>query len=306
MSVSVSAPYSARLDQSAVCIFLFHGVIRRQRHAVRNYTTKHLELERFREILRDLKEKGNSVSISQILEATTMGRALPPYPFAITFDDGFANNGRIAAPVLEEFRISATFYVTTGFVGSSQVSWTDRIEAALEEATESRLDLPQIGLEGRFTTPASKRAAMEEIRRRVKSDPAIDPYVFAENVCRQLGIPELPDDPELDAKMTWEEAAALHAHPLFTVGGHSHTHRIMSFLNPAELENEVRASVELLRRHLPGPVVHYSYPEGLSHCYSNAVIERLKAHGIRSAVTAQDGVNPPGVDPFLLKRIWVF
>lgn len=43
---------------------------------------------------------------------------------AITFDDGYADNAELAAPVLARYRLPATFFVTTAFIGSeTQTPW---------------------------------------------------------------------------------------------------------------------------------------------------------------------------------------
>ena len=45
---------------------------------------------------------------------------------AITFDDGYLDNYTVAAPILESCGLRATFFVTTGFIGSPMVPWWDR------------------------------------------------------------------------------------------------------------------------------------------------------------------------------------
>ena len=41
---------------------------------------------------------------------------------SVTFDDGYVDNVTVAAPILESLGIPATFFVTTGFVGTSIVA----------------------------------------------------------------------------------------------------------------------------------------------------------------------------------------
>ncbi len=103
--------------------------------------------------------------------------------------------------------------------------------------------------------------------------------------------------------MTWRELAEFAALPGMSVGGHSHTHRIMSFLDRTELEHEVDLSLNLLNQHAGIETSHYSYPEGLAHCYSDEVIEVLKSRGIDCCPTAIDGMNPASSDTFHLRRI---
>jgi peptidoglycan/xylan/chitin deacetylase (PgdA/CDA1 family) len=41
---------------------------------------------------------------------------------SITFDDGYLDNFQVAAPILQKYRLPATFFVTTGFLGTSIVA----------------------------------------------------------------------------------------------------------------------------------------------------------------------------------------
>ena len=112
-------------------------------------------------------------------------------------------------------------------------------------------------------------------------------------------------DPVLDQKMNWDQIRELQRDELFTVGGHGATHRILSFLNATDLEQEIHTSLDRLRSEINQEPVHYSYPEGLEHCYSDDVIKTLKKYGIVCSPSAEDGVNRVGDDLFRLKRILV-
>lgn len=297
--------FSSFLSDDSFAIFLFHGVIPRQRHEVRNYTIKHLEKNRFVEIIRDLSANGIAVSLPDIVEASVDGKALPRRAFAITFDDGFENNYSVAAPVLDNLRIPTTFYVTTGFIESNGSSWIDLIEYPVEQAKTFRLSLPYDGLSGSYETRAQKIELLNRIRQIVKGDPGIDPYEFAKEVSRQIGVTMSEPDLDLDQKMSWAQVRELSQNSLFTVGGHSHTHRILAYLDQPELEHEIGISLELLKANLGTEAQHYSYPEGLNYCYSDRVIAVLRQCGIVCAPSAQQGVNQIGDDLFHLRRIMV-
>jgi peptidoglycan/xylan/chitin deacetylase (PgdA/CDA1 family) len=295
--------YAQHLIEDGYVVFLLHGVIRTQAHSVRNYTRKHLPLDDFTVFLRGLKSAGTPISLSEVVEATANRTRLPPRAFAITFDDGFENNASIAAPVLDDMKIPACFYLTTRFVDEGAGSWIDLIEHAVEHSGVEAIDVA--GERMPCATRGEKIAVLDRVRRLVKNDRAIDPYAFAADMRARLGVTANPADAQLDEKMTWEQARQLEAHPRFLVGGHSHTHRILAFLQPAELHAEIATSLELLRKNLRGPITHYSYPEGLAHCYSPAVIESLRSEGIVCCPTAEHGVNRVGEDLFRLKRIMV-
>jgi hypothetical protein len=68
---------------------------------------------------------------------------------------------------------------------------------------------------------------------------------------------------------------------------------------------EIDTSLALLRKKGGLKVHHYSYPEGLSHCYGEREIAVLKNRGIVCSPTAIEGINLAGVDLFNLFRIMV-
>ncbi|HEX5532476.1 MAG TPA: polysaccharide deacetylase family protein [Actinomycetales bacterium] len=60
-----------------------------------------------------------ALTVSQLRDGLAGRRPLPARPFVITFDDGFVDTLTVAAPVLERHGVSATVYVTTGFIAAS-------------------------------------------------------------------------------------------------------------------------------------------------------------------------------------------
>jgi peptidoglycan/xylan/chitin deacetylase (PgdA/CDA1 family) len=302
--------WAQHLQPGKLAIYLFHGVVEDTGYRVRNYNRKHLAADEFSTIISDLKAAGTPISLDDLIEAKASGAELPDNAFAVTFDDGFENNLTVAAPILERLGVPATFYVTTDFIDRNRMSWVDRIEWALEEALKDgramRLDLPWADAP---VTPVSADDVIDvlkDVRKHVKTDPNLDPDALASDIQRQLGYAETwsGDDP-LDRKMTWDQVRELDSHELFRVGGHSHEHGILSFLTPEKLAAELDLSLDLLDRNAGIGPTHYSYPEGLAHCYSDPVIDALKARGVICCPTAEDGVNPPGTDLFRLKRIMV-
>jgi peptidoglycan/xylan/chitin deacetylase (PgdA/CDA1 family) len=297
--------YPDLLGDSTFLILLCHGVIRSEHGGVRNSVGKHLTAEAFEHVLNDLLVEGAPASIEDVSTAIKLGKALPPKSFVLTFDDGFANNYITAAPILRRLGVPATFYVSTSFIDQDLHSWTDMIESALEATSEVHLELPFMPAPKALSTTNEKLALMGEVRRHVKNDSTIDPYAFAMDVLHQCGLETMQLDPELDVMMSWEQVAELDRDPLFTIGGHGHTHRILDFLSTPDLEQEIAISYEKLQEHLDRPIDHYSYPEGMANCYSDRVIGILRQHGAITGVTAEPDLNRIGDDRFRLKRITV-
>jgi peptidoglycan/xylan/chitin deacetylase (PgdA/CDA1 family) len=292
-----------RLSNDGLAIFLFHGVVEKSNYQIRNYTQKHLERDFFHKSIRDLSKKGHPLSMDEIVALRSDGKPYPAKSFAITFDDGFENNLTVAAPILEEFEVPATFYVTTSFVDDNGMSWIDRIEYCLEKVQKGKIHLPWKAEISSFSSREEKMKILQEIRAKVKKDPKIDIDQFVSDIFHQCAAKEVfsSDDP-LDKKMTWDQVKSLSESKLFRVGGHSHRHRILSYLSPDELDEEISTSVHLLQDEGKLKVEHYSYPEGMEFCYSPAVIKCLKDYGVVCSPSAIDGVNK-NEDLFNLKRI---
>ncbi|WKB35695.1 polysaccharide deacetylase family protein [Terrilactibacillus sp. S3-3] len=53
-------------------------------------------------------------------------RPLPPKPILITLDDGYADNYRAAYPVLMQYQLQVTIFITTGAVGRpNRLTWNE-------------------------------------------------------------------------------------------------------------------------------------------------------------------------------------
>lgn len=288
-------------------ILLFHGVVNEHNHTVRNYIRKHIDAKYFKEILIDLKSKGPCLSMDEVIEYHKKSDGYPPNAFAITFDDGFENNLSIAAPILEELNLPATFYITTDFIENGTMSWTDKAEYALEQTNTTRnITLPWEEKERPIQTAEDKINLMKTIRQYVFEDETRDPHDIVKWLYDTLEVKmvETTDDP-LDKKLSWEQIKDMHENPLFIIGGHTHTHPIMSGLSPKDLNAEIDTSLNLLKTKAGIDTCHYAYPQGQAHHYSQNVIDALKKRDILCCPTAIDGINTTQTDLFHLRRYMV-
>lgn len=64
------------------------------------------------------------VSLADFLDALASGGAIEG-KLVITFDDGYRDNHRVAAPFLSGLGLPATFFIATGFIGTERVPWWD-------------------------------------------------------------------------------------------------------------------------------------------------------------------------------------
>jgi len=298
--------FESHLSLDRLSIFLFHGVTTPRHHPVRNYTRKHITADYFVQFCSALSQCGYVISLNDVLAMWNSGASLPPNCFAITFDDGFANNYTVACPILSDFNFPATFYITTGFLNGHTPSWIDAIEIALEVTMKKTVGHEVFGGVVPIRNSQEKQQLLNVIRERVKKAPSLNPLDFSEEICKSLEVNVMAYlDDDLDRKLNDDEVTVIAKDALFEVGGHSHTHRILSYLDSHELDFEISRSLEILKSITGQPTIHYSYPEGQPNSYNETVIAALKARGIEICPTAIHGTNQIGSDLFSLRRITV-
>ena len=88
----------------------------------------------------------HSISPDDLLAARERRRPLPPRPVVITFDDGFRDCLRHAAPLLHDAGLGATMYVVAGLLGkTSRWMEPEGVDLPLVSVAEAR-ELEQAGI----------------------------------------------------------------------------------------------------------------------------------------------------------------
>jgi peptidoglycan/xylan/chitin deacetylase (PgdA/CDA1 family) len=67
----------------------------------------------FEQAMRWIKSTFNVIPLADGVEGIRTGK-LPSRALSITFDDGYANNATVAAPILQRLGLHATFFIATG------------------------------------------------------------------------------------------------------------------------------------------------------------------------------------------------
>ncbi len=297
--------YSSYLSKNKHVIFLFHGVVPKHKFKIRNYIRKHIDVNRFKSIIRDLKFKGTAISMNEVTNIIQNKKVFPEFSYSITFDDGFENNLSLAAPILLESNIPFIIYVTTSFVEKQEMSWIDKIEYAVESTIYKKIKLPWDKKVYNINTIKNKKEILSSIRFFVKNSKDLDQNLVVIDIFKQLGIDKISKDKFLDSKISWRQISKYSNHDLISFGGHSHNHRILSHLSDDEIRFEISKCLDLLKSMGNINTYHFSYPEGLKNCYSKKVISILKKFEVKCCPTAISGLNSNNSDLFELKRISV-
>ena len=243
-----------------------------------------------------VRELFHVVDLADGVEQLRAGR-LPARAVAVTFDDGYANNRRIAAPILVELGMSATFFVATGFLNGTAM-WNDRIIEALRRAPD-HLDLGELGLgKLRLSETAARRQAVDELLGKLKYLEPRDRLQTTESIESIVGLGSggqvMMDESDV------RDLAAMG----MSVGAHSVTHPILTRLSDDAARHEIHESKHRLEAVIRARVRTFAYPNGRpERDYQRKHVEMVRSAGFEAAVSTAWGSTTSEGDPFQIPRI---
>ena len=250
----------------------------------------------FEHRMRWLQRHFNVIPLADAAARLSSG-TLPARPLAITFDDGYADNQQIAAPILSKLGLPATFFIATGYLDGGRM-FNDSIIAALRGCKRSDLDLTELGLGIHpLASLGQRRHSISVLLPQVKR---LDPARRATSVERICQIAEVaaPDD----LMMTSSQVAAL-ARAGFGIGAHTVNHPILAGLETAAARDEIQLGRRRLEEITGSAVRLFAYPNGRpGDDYTVHTAALVRQLGFTAAFTTAHGVARAGADVFQLPR----
>ncbi len=277
-----------RLSAGATRILAYHGVIEGPCEGV-NYDAFHVPLDRFEAQMRHL---ARSCHVLPLEEIPGRGRPGGRPRVALTFDDGYANNHALAAPILDRLGFPATFFITTGFLDGSCRPWWFALRRHLLAHPE--VGFPPGAPPPQDRSPSGRLAAWERALRRTTETHRV--YLMD-----RMGVtPEPPDDH--DRFMAWDDVRAL-ARAGHEIGAHTVAHPSLSREDADRRRRELAEPRDRIRRETGGDATALAYPYGSAAHVSDMVRRDAEAAGYTLAVTTVEGLVGRGADPLSLPRL---
>lgn len=257
--------------------------------------------ESFRQHCRVLRRYFEVLPLSSAIEQWPR-RASGERPLAvITFDDGYQDNHRYAAPILAEADLAATFFVVGGLVGRGQRPWYDRLAAALDEPRPRSCVLNWLAGQS-LPVPS---VCFEDVRRLARHVVVLakdwEPARRRELLAELESIAPTAEVPQNDCIMTVDQLQSLRSAG-HEIGSHSRTHEMLPQLDDAALEEEIAGSRAQLEEMLAAPIRSFCYPNG---AMDERVVHCARRAGYTQAVTTEPGRNERQQDLHRLKRWFI-
>lgn len=290
---------SSREKLQGVRVLTFHGVCEKKTDQTleRNLHPLHL----FREQIRFLRRL-QVISLAELWEVLSHGKAMNDRMVAITFDDGYANN-MIAGEILQSERLPWCLFLTAGEVGKDRCIWPVELSLLLLHGTAGPIEWNRKtwSLKGR----AEREQAFNEIRYYLKALPVAERQA-AMSIIR-AHFPEgetlrlLKRFPSLQM-LCWEQVDQL-ANSGVEIGSHGCTHELHHPAQPPQVRlHELKESRAEIARRLDRPCRFFAYPNG---DFMEDSVREVRGIGYDLAFTTKSGAVTPDSNFWLLPRLGV-
>lgn len=281
------AGLSARLS-----IFIFHRVLPKADPLLPYEPSA----EHFDWMARFISKTYNVLPLTEAVRRQRTGK-LPAAAAAITFDDGYADNLEVAWPILERYRLPATFFIATAFLDGGRM-WNDQVIEAFRRTPDGEFDLREFDLGVHYLSDIDSRIlCYANVLNKLK---------YFEHGCRSSIANEIALRGKVSSQcnlmMTRDQLRILHDAGA-EIGAHTHTHPILELLNDEQALGEIDAGKIELESILGDRVSVFAYPNGIPgrDCTVRhaRIVERL---GFSAAVTTEPKFACRHSDPLLLPR----
>jgi peptidoglycan/xylan/chitin deacetylase (PgdA/CDA1 family) len=277
----------ARLVRArGVAVIMYHGVC--DDAPMPAHINFHVARDVFERQMRALARRYRVVALGEVVAALERGEPLEK-AVVLTFDDGYENNARYAAPVLARLGMPATVFVATAYVDSKR--W-----------------MPLNEIYSQWSAGKLSASQMAELRSQVRGRPSAE---TAELVAA-LGPHQASRAAEESfAMLSWDEIRQM-AESGVEFGSHTHSHCNMAVESEAQQAMELRVSKELLEQNLGRPVRWFAYPYGRAEHMSRASRRSVIEAGYDCALAGEHGLATSRSDRFRLprmgwdRRMWMF
>jgi peptidoglycan/xylan/chitin deacetylase (PgdA/CDA1 family) len=268
----------------------------------------------------EILRRHSTISMPDLIQALASG-VIPHRPVVITFDDGYADNVETAQPLLEQYAVPATVYLTTGAIGSEREFWWDELQRVLLERHDLPVELDLRGYRRELASDATYRDSAHARHRSWRAwdePPTARHTMYAELWQRLYRLPNAEKRAFLDELLAWaelepcvrsthrlisvDEAMQLGRSALIEVGAHTVTHPALPMLPMASQAEEIQQSRRLLEDLLHRDINCFAYPHG---DHQPDTVAAVRASGFTSACTTAAGVVSAQSDWLTLPRVQV-
>lgn len=276
----------------SVPVFMFHRVLDNYHVGTVLDRSLYIRVDNFITVLNCIKDQFQVTSLRDF----TDGEVEPSVKRCIlTFDDGWRDNYDVAFPILKQFGLPATIFVTTSMVGTADKFWFSRLEDLFVVNCDSALPFLHNLFPGLpINAPSDFLFHQLCDRFKILELPKINHIL--DNLESVVGFPK----ENIRSVMSWEEMEEMSKSSI-TFGSHGVTHSIFPLLSNHDKLMQLTES----KKHLTncaGFVNCFSFPNGN---YDQESLDLANVAGYKLVFSASINTCGVGTSSSLVHRICV-
>lgn len=259
--------------------------------------------ETFRRQLAYLKEHGLvTITLGEAALAISRAKPIPKNVVILTVDDGYEDFYRIAYPILKEQGVSATFFVTTGFVNRDLWLWTDQVAWLLQDpfSVKERGEVSGFAIEPGVYDKSRRSALGRGLLSHFLSIPDSRKREAILELSNLIGRPLPAESPSEFSAVTWPQLLEMQENGI-EIGGHTVTHPSLGQVDYAQAEKEILGCMAALTENLGERPRTFCYPNGMPSDFQSFLPGLIAKAGFKGACVAfPDSMGPRNL--FAIRR----
>jgi peptidoglycan/xylan/chitin deacetylase (PgdA/CDA1 family) len=271
-----------------------------------------------------LKKNYDVLPLRELAETIRKKKIKKPV-VAITFDDGFEDNFTTALPILEQYNLPATFFVSTDLVGGDRGYWWDELEELVFHTNELpeilAIKVRDLDFQFRFLKDRKVNAALEQqikgwnceaqpvnerievfirLWRLMQPLSSVEQQSILRKIRAQIG--SLKSNHHQFRVMSVEQLRQLSKKTMYEIGAHTVSHPMLSQHHASFQRSEINESKRIIGQWTGRSTESFAYPYGNFDQHTKEIV---RESGFSLAVsTAESGVET-AADLFSLPRVQV-
>lgn len=242
--------------------------------------------DRFREQVAYIRRFYQPMTLSQLVQYVFESGEVPKNTIVITVDDGYRDFHDVAWPVLTEFKVPATLFVTTGFVNGDLWLWPDQVTWLFSCAPEqdTTVAVGDFSL-STASVHANRRETWQSLVDYLLSIPDEDKHRAIQQLADAWSLPLPRQAPDDYAACSWDQLRQMEAAGI-EIGGHTVTHPSLGRVDQVQARQEIQGCLDMLNGQLGTRDRTFCYPNGEPSDFSVELKDVVQSVGFSAAVAA--------------------
>lgn len=248
-----------------------------------------VETSLFKCVIQEMVQNHRVVSLKEIGEYLSRGKSPPKDYIALTFDDGYRSFFTEVLPLLEEFDVPATLYLSTDLIKRGVAPFEFRLINTIVRKDEINIELDGISISKKTTSTQKQIDAYRTLFNHVY--PAS--LSVRESLLNKIGARESNIE-----MLKLRELDELSEHSLVTLGAHGHEHQPLAEIPKSVMRNNILECLSFLNKY-DLECDHFSYPYG---SWDPIVRDFIRQCDFKTGVTTTPRKLKENANPLLIPR----